>query len=294
MRKFIDDIVEYIYFLSLPKLTLIDIFEVIIIAFVIYNVILWVKNTRAWSLVKGILVLFFIYIFAYVLNMSVILWIFNKTITIGITAIMIIFQPELRKALEELGKKNIVKSIIPFEDTKDKNKRFSDRTVNEIVKATVELAKAKTGALIIIEKEIILSEYERTGIAIDSAISSQLLINIFEHNTPLHDGAVIIRGDRIVSATCYLPLSDNLGLSKELGTRHRAGVGISEVSDSLTIIVSEETGKISVAIGGKLMRNIDGELLKKKMNEIQGNPVEDKKRFFSFGLKARGVFEKKQ
>ena len=206
MRKFIDDIVEYIYFLSLPKLTLIDIFEVIIIAFVIYNVILWVKNTRAWSLVKGILVLFFIYIFAYVLNMSVILWIFNKTITIGITAIMIIFQPELRKALEELGKKNIVKSIIPFEDTKDKNKRFSDRTVNEIVKATVELAKAKTGALIIIEKEIILSEYERTGIAIDSAISSQLLINIFEHNTPLHDGAVIIRGDRIVSATCYLPL----------------------------------------------------------------------------------------
>lgn len=294
MRKFIDDIVEYIYFLTLPKLTLIDIFEVIIIAFVIYNVILWVKNTRAWSLVKGILVLFFIYIFAYVLNMSVILWIFNKTITIGITAIMIIFQPELRKALEELGKKNIVKSIIPFEDTKDKNKRFSDRTVNEIVKATVELAKAKTGALIIIEKEIILSEYERTGIAIDSAISSQLLINIFEHNTPLHDGAVIIRGDRIVSATCYLPLSDNLGLSKELGTRHRAGVGISEVSDSLTIIVSEETGKISVAIGGKLMRNIDGELLKKKMNEIQGNPVEDKKRFFSFGLKARGVFEKKQ
>lgn len=294
MRKFIDDIVEYIYFLSLPKLTLIDIFEVIIIAFVIYNVILWVKNTRAWSLVKGILVLFFIYIFAYVLNMSVILWIFNKTITIGITAIMIIFQPELRKALEELGKKNIVKSIIPFEDTKDKNKRFSDKTVNEIVKATVELAKAKTGALIIIEKEIILSEYERTGIAIDSAISSQLLINIFEHNTPLHDGAVIIRGDRIVSATCYLPLSDNLGLSKELGTRHRAGVGISEVSDSLTIIVSEETGKISVAIGGKLMRNIDGELLKKKMNEIQGNPVEDKKRFFSFGLKARGVFEKKQ
>ena len=121
MRKFIDDIVEYIYFLSLPKLTLIDIFEVIIIAFVIYNVILWVKNTRAWSLVNCILVLFFIYIFAYVLNMSVILWIFNKTITIGITAIMIIFQPELRKALEELGKKNIVKSIIPFEDTKDKN-----------------------------------------------------------------------------------------------------------------------------------------------------------------------------
>lgn len=124
--------------------------------------------------------------------------------------------------------------------------------------------------LIIIEKDIDLSEYERTGIELDSTISSQLLINIFEHNTPLHDGAVIIRGDRIVSATCYLPLSDNMGLSKELGTRHRAGVGISEVTDSLTIIVSEETGRISVAVGGKLLRNIDGDLLKKKLTEMQG------------------------
>ena len=160
------------------------------------------------------------------------------------------------------------------------------------MKAVVELAKVKTGALIIIEKDITLAEYERTGINIDSAISSQLLINIFEHNTPLHDGAVIIRGNRIVSATCYLPLSDNLGLSKELGTRHRAGVGISEVSDSLTIIVSEETGKISVATGGKLLRNIDGELLKKKMAEMQGNPADDKKKRFSFNLKARGSGEK--
>ena len=268
--------------------------EILLIAFAIYSIILWVKNTRAWSLVKGILVLFLCYLFAYVLDMSVILWIFNKTIAIGITAVMIVFQPELRKALEELGRKNIVKSIIPFDEQKDKNKRFTDRTINEIAKATVELAKVKTGALIIIEKDIILSEYERTGINIDSAISSQLLINIFEHNTPLHDGAVIVRGNRIVAATCYLPLSDNLGLSKELGTRHRAGVGISEVSDSLTIIVSEETGKISVATGGKLLRNIDGKKKKKKMMEIQGNPVEDKKKHFSFNLKARGSVEKKQ
>ena len=217
--------------------------------------------------------------------MSVILWIFNKTLAIGITALLIVFQPELRRALEEIGKKNIVKSIIPFDDQKDKNKRFSDKSINEIVKATVELAKAKTGALIIMEKDINLSEYERTGINLDSAISSQLLINIFEHNTPLHDGAVIIRGDRIVAATCYLPLSDNLGLSKELGTRHRAGVGISEVSDSLTIIVSEETGKISVAIGGKLLRNIDGDLLKKKLIGMQGNVDDDnKKKRFNFTL----------
>ncbi|MCX4326916.1 MAG: diadenylate cyclase CdaA [Lachnospiraceae bacterium] len=292
MGTFFEDLKEYIYFLSIPKMTLVDLLEILIFAFAIYSIILWVKNTRAWSLVKGILVLFLCYLFAYLLDMSAILWIFNKTIAIGITAVMIVFQPELRRALEELGRKNIVKSIIPFDEPKDKNRRFTDRTVNEITRATVELAKAKTGALIIIEKDIILSEYERTGINIDSAISSQLLINIFEHNTPLHDGAVIIRGDRIVAATCYLPLSDNLGLSKELGTRHRAGVGISEASDSLTIIVSEETGKISVATGGKLLRNIDGELLKKKMAEMQGNPVEDKKKRFSFNLKARGSGEK--
>ena len=270
---------EYFYVLSFPKVGLTDILEILIIAFTIYHVSLWVKKTRAWALVKGILILFLCYIIAYLLDMSVILWIFNKTLDIGITALLIVFQPELRKALEELGKKNIVRSIVPFDEQKDKNKRFSDKSINEIIRATVEMANVKTGALIILEKDIVLSEYERTGINLDSAISSQLLINIFEHNTPLHDGAVIIRGDRIVAATCYLPLSDNLGLSKELGTRHRAGVGISEVSDSLTIIVSEETGKISVAIGGKLLRNVDGDLLRKQIDELQGNTSETKKRF---------------
>lgn len=274
-------IYDTIYFLSLPKMTLIDILEICIIAVSIYYIILWVKQTRAWTLLKGIVVLLLCYIVAYFLDMSVILWLFNKILAIGITALAVVFQPELRKALEELGRKNIVASIIPFDDTKDKKTRFSDKTINEIVRATVELAKVKTGALIILEKEISLAEYERTGITIDSAISSQLLMNIFEHNTPLHDGAVILRDDRIVSATCYLPLSDNLGLSKELGTRHRAAVGISEVSDSTTIIVSEETGKISVAIGGKLLRNVDGELLKKKLCEVQGKTEEvtKKKRF---------------
>ena len=270
---------EYFYVLSFPKVGLTDILEILIIAFTIYHVSLWVKKTRAWALVKGILILFLCYIIAYLLDMSVILWIFNKTLAIGITALLIVFQPELRKALEELGKKNIVRSIVPFDEQKDKNKRFSDKSINEIIRATVEMANVKTGALIILEKDIVLSEYERTGINLDSAISSQLLINIFEHNTPLHDGAVIIRGDRIVAATCYLPLSNNLGLSKELGTRHRAGVGISEVSDSLTIIVSEETGKISVAIGGKLLRNVDGDLLRKQIDELQGNTSETKKRF---------------
>lgn len=269
---------DTIYFLSLPKMTLIDVVEIVIISTVLYHIIMWVRKTRAWNLLKGIAVLLLCYLMAYFLNMNVILWIFNKTLAIGITALAVVFQPELRKALEELGRKNFVTSLISFDDPKDKEVRFSDRSINEIVKATVELAKAKTGALIILEKDISLAEYERTGITIDSSISSQLLINIFEHNTPLHDGAVILRNDRIVSATCYLPLSDNLGLSKELGTRHRAGVGISEVSDSTTIIVSEETGKISVAVRGKLLRNVDGELLKKKMGELQGKSLEGKEK----------------
>ncbi len=275
---------DYIRFLSFPDISIVDILEILIIAFTIYHVSMWVKNTRAWNLAKGIIILFLAYLLAYVLDMTVIMWIFDKTLAIGITALIIVFQPELRKALEQLGQKKIVSSIIPFEDTREKNNRFSERSINEIVKATVEMAKVKTGALIILEKDIDLSEYERTGINLDSVISSQLLINIFEHNTPLHDGAVIIRGNRIVAATCYLPLSDNMGLSKELGTRHRAAVGISEVTDSLTIIVSEETGKISVAIGGKLLRNIDGDLLKKKLLELQGGVSEDarKKRWKTF------------
>lgn len=281
MNQIIASLKGYVYGLSLPKIGVVDILEIIIIAFALYHVTFWVKRTRAWTLVKGVFVLFSAYIVAYILDMSVILWVFDKTIGLGITALLIVFQPELRKALEELGQKKIVSSILPFDENKDRNIRFTDRTVNEIVRATSELAKAKTGALIIMEKDIILSEYERTGIIIDSAISSQLLINIFEHNTPLHDGAVIVRGNRIVAATCYLPLSDNMGLSKDLGTRHRAAVGISEVSDSLTVIVSEETGMISVAVGGKLLRNIDGDLLRRKLNDFQGKPSEEKpKKYF--------------
>lgn len=275
MGSVITSLKEYSHVISFPKISVIDILEIVILAFVIYHVVLWIKNTRAWTLLKGIIVLLLFYVIAYALGMNVIVWIFERTISIGITALIIVFQPELRRALEELGQKKIISTIIPFDETKNQNERFSDHSINEIVKATVEMAKVKTGALIILEKEIDLSEYERTGIKLDSVISSQLLINIFEHNTPLHDGAVIIRGDRIVSATCYLPLSDNMRLSKELGTRHRAGVGISEVTDSLTIIVSEETGRISAAIGGKLLRNIDGDLLRRELVQIQGKSVEE-------------------
>ena len=292
MNQIIASLKGYVYGLSLPKIGVVDILEIIIIAFALYHVTFWVKRTRAWTLVKGVFVLFSAYIVAYILDMSVILWVFDKTIGLGITALLIVFQPELRKALEELGQKKIVSSILPFDENKDRNIRFTDRTVNEIVRATSELAKAKTGALIIMEKDIILSEYERTGIIIDSAISSQLLINIFEHNTPLHDGAVIVRGNRVVAATCYLPLSDNMELSKQLGTRHRAGVGISEATDSVTIIVSEETGQVSVAQGGELSRGLNSKQLREILVAVQNKKVVDNSKLRNL-LKGRVKHEEK-
>ncbi|HHX12281.1 MAG TPA: TIGR00159 family protein [Clostridiales bacterium] len=273
IKSFIKNIVR----LSFPNLYPTDIIEIIILAFIIYHLVKWVKNTRAWTLVKGLVVIMIFWLFALIFELNVILWIISNTISVGIIAVIIVFQPEFRKALEQLGQRNIVKSILYFDDSRDKNERFSDATVDGIIRATFELAKTKTGALIVIEQTTPLHEYEHTGIMIDSLISSELLINIFEHNTPLHDGAVILRRDRIIAATCYLPLSDNMQLSKELGTRHRAALGISEVSDSLTIVVSEETGKVSIARAGKLIRNVDGDYLRAKLEDVQGKTTEVKK-----------------
>lgn len=254
-----------------------DIVEILIISFLAYNVMVWIKNTRAWSLLKGIIVIAVFILIAVLFQMNTILWIAQNVTVVAVTAIVVILQPELRKALEELGRKNILASIIPFDSSKMELGRFSDTTVSEIAKACLEMSRVKTGALIVVEQKNSLSDYERTGIDIDAVVSSQLLINIFEHNTPLHDGAVIIRGNRIISATCYLPLSDNMGLSKELGTRHRAGIGISEVTDSMTIIVSEETGKISIAYEGEMERNVDVERLKELLAVVQDKPAEEKK-----------------
>lgn len=264
---------SYLFGLSLPNIKVTDLVEIIIIAFVVYQIMLWVKNTRAWMLFKGIIFLMVFILFASIFEMNTILWIASKTINVGIIAVIIIFQPELRKALEQLGRKNIVTSLFP-DGQRNGEERFSDKTVNEITKAVFEMGGVRTGALIVIERDISLTDYENTGIEVDSIISSQLLINIFEHNTPLHDGAIIVRGNRVAAATCYLPLSDNMGLSKDLGTRHRAGIGISEVSDSLTIIVSEETGKVSIAAGGELTRNVDAEFLRNKLYNLQNKSTE--------------------
>lgn len=257
---------------SLLKFSVMDAVEILIIAVLIYNIIKWVRKTKAWTLVKGLIVLLLFYMIASILKLDVILWLFVNTIGVGITAVIILFQPELRKALEQLGNRNIV---TPFFDNPEVDV-FSDQTVEELVRATYELAKTKTGALIVIEREVKLDEYEQTGIALDAIVTNQLLINIFEHNTPLHDGAVIVRGNRITSATCYLPLSDNMLISKELGTRHRAALGISEATDSFTIVVSEETGSVSIANGGVITRRIGREFLSEKLKEIQNKSDESK------------------
>lgn len=273
MNNFIQD---YLVKLYIPHITWTDIIEIIIIAFVLYNVMVWIKKTKAWVLLRGIIVVALFAIFAYILNLKTILWIAGKTISVGIIALVIIFQPELRRALEQLGRKKFVFGLFRFSDGRDKGERFSSKTAEEIVRACYDMGAAYTGALIVIEQDMILEEYEKTGIAVDGIVTSQLLVNIFEHNTPLHDGAVIIRGDRVVAATCYLPLSDNGNLNKSLGTRHRAGVGISEVTDSMTIIVSEETGKVSVAVGGELIHDIDADSLRNKLEYLRRRTIDVK------------------
>ena len=273
INNFIQNYLNKFY---VPRIEWTDIIEILFIAFVLYSILVWIKDTKAWSLLKGIIVVGVFTIIAYILNLRTILWIASKTISVGIIALVIIFQPELRRALEQLGRKRIVSGLFNFGEGKDKGELFSAKTAEEIVKAVYDMAAVRTGALIVIEHDMMLEEYIRTGIEVDGIVASQLLINIFEHNTPLHDGAVVVRENRVVAATCYLPLSDNVNLSKELGTRHRAGVGISEVTDSFTIIVSEETGAVSVATGGEILRNIDKESLRNKLEFLRKKSVEVK------------------
>ena len=264
--NYIQDFAEK-YF-SMPEIYISDILEIIIISVIVYYLILWFRKSRAWFLLKGIMILVAFMVIASLFHLTTLLWIINRTLSVGIIAIVIIFQPELRRALEELGKKNVLFNFFKFGGNLSEE-RFSDKTVEELTRATLELAKAKTGALMVIKQEHDLNHFTATGIKLDADITSQLLINIFEKNTPLHDGAVIIEGDKIVSATCYLPLSDSTSLSKELGTRHRAGLGVSEATDCIVIIVSEETGSISIAREGKLIRYADAAILKNELMKAQ-------------------------
>ena len=283
---------SYLSRLSLPSIGVIDIIEIGLISFLVYHIMVWMKYTRAYTLIKGILFVLIFLIIAYIFKMNTILWIVTNLADVMIIAVAVIFQPELRRALEQLGQKNFMAKIIPFDTNKEVKERFTDKTINELIRECYDMSEVKTGALIVIEQENILSEYERTGINVDAALSSQLLINIFEHNTPLHDGAVIVRGNRIAAATCYLPLSDNMELSKQLGTRHRAGVGISEASDSFTIIVSEETGQVSVAQNGQLTRNVSSAVLREMLVKVQNKQVVDNNKIRQL-LKGRAKNEEK-
>lgn len=260
----------------LPEIHLTDIVEVLILAYIIYHIMIWIKNTKAWMLLKGIVVLAVFILVAFVFQMHTILYLAKNSVTVLATVAIVVFQPELRRALEKLGERQFLTAIVPFETNRDRV-RFSEDTMDSIIDAAYAMGRVKTGALIVVEQAIRLTEYESTGIRMDCMVSMQVLVNIFEHNTPLHDGAIIIRGDRIVSATCYLPLSDNMGLSKDLGTRHRAAVGMSEVSDALVIVVSEETGAVSIAQGGLLDRNVTRDELREKLMQVQDRKTEKRR-----------------
>ena len=260
---------KYLYWLSLPSIGFRDILEIIIISVIVYQMLKWVQLTRAWTLFKGIIMLLLFALFAAIFQLNTISWLLSNSLSVGITAAIIIFQPELRRALEQLGRKKIFSNLFSMGEYEGRQSALTEKTINEIVRASYEMGAVKTGALMVIEQNVALGEYVRTGISIDGLVTSQLLINIFEHNTPLHDGAVIIRGNRIVAATCYLPLTDSMDIGKELGTRHRAAVGISEVSDSLTIIVSEETGAVSLAKDGRLYKHLTKEELLEKLQQLK-------------------------
>lgn len=273
--------------LYMPTPGFTDLIDIIVVAYLIYKIIFWIRETRAWTLFKGIIVILVFALVAVLLKLNTIVWILRNAVSVGIIAIVVIFQPELRSVLEKLGNEvgggGYFSKLFNFEFIKGTDKGteiITKKTVDEIIKAVEKMAQAKTGALILIERGVPLGDHERTGIAVDSVVTSQMLINIFEKNTPLHDGAVIIKNNRIAAATCYLPLTESHKVSKDLGTRHRAALGASEVSDADILVVSEETGSVSLAREGVLYRNLSMEALNKML--IGQQSVEGKKKITFF------------
>ncbi len=238
-----------------------DAIDVFLVAFVIYKLIMLIRGTKAVQLLKGILVILAIWFLSSFFGLTTMQWLMDKAITWGFLAIIIIFQPELRRALEQLGRGRLFsRSAVPEEE-------LVAKTIDEMVKSITYMAKRRIGALLSIERETGMGDYIETGIPLNAKVTSELLINIFIPNTPLHDGAVIVKENEIKAAACYLPLSESPFISKELGTRHRAALGISEVTDSITIIVSEETGNISLTKNGELYRNLSADTLREMLTE---------------------------
>lgn len=252
---------DKISYLGFPSMGIRDVMDILVVAYLIYIVLVWIKDTRTWALFKGVVVVLLVAIIAYFFKLHTLSWIISNTITVGTFALLVVFQPELRRALEQIGRGKLFDAILSGTDQVEDE--LTTEAIDAIAKASVHMSKYKTGALIVLEQDTKLGDVERTGIKIDAVISSQLLINIFEKNTPLHDGAVIIKHNRVSAATCFLPLSDSMEISKDLGTRHRAAIGISEGTDAIVIVVSEENGIISCVRNGKIKRGLDSDLIKK-------------------------------
>ncbi len=255
-----DNILAYIKSLQANPFELITlIIDLALVIFLLYCFFRMVKGSRAWQLIKGIALLIVITWVSGLLNLKILNWILTGIMNLGVIAIIVIFQPELRRGLEQLGTNKITKFFGIDKDISTKTKE----DIYKIVIAATELSKAKTGALIVIERDIKIQDIIATGIPMGAEVSPQLLVNIFEPKTPLHDGAVVISGNKIAAAACVLPLADDKDIAKELGTRHRAAIGISKESDSIVVVVSEETGKISIAKDGTLIADLREDVLKK-------------------------------
>ncbi|MFK7697564.1 diadenylate cyclase CdaA [Paenibacillus sp. HJGM_3] len=252
-----------------------DVVDILIVSYVIYKVILLVRGTRAVQLLQGIFVVVLTWALSIWFKLNTLKWLMDQMLTLGVLAIIIIFQPELRRALEQLGRGRLFSRTTSSTEDQEVTGRIA-----HILKAMNHLAKRKIGALVVFERHTGLNDYVESGIPIGSQITSELLINIFIPNTPLHDGAVIIRNGQIMAAGCYLPLSENPFISKELGTRHRAAIGMSEVSDAVCVVVSEETGQISLALNGQIVRDIKEESLVSKLYEELRPKTKDKPSFW--------------
>lgn len=260
-----DMIMSYITrFLQVMKLS--DLIDIAIMAVIIYQLTKILRETRAIQVLKGIAILFFVMLVSDWLNLNALNYLLGNTMQVGLFAVVVIFQPELRNMLERMGRSKAGKLIDIVSGQNDYDK--AAHVIDELCDAAASMSKTKTGALIVIERETKLGDVIRTGSVVNADVSAALLENIFVPNTPLHDGAVIVRGDRIHTAGCLLPLTSNTNLSRELGTRHRAALGISEASDAMVIVVSEETGKISIAINGTLTRNLDRDSLHRALGRV--------------------------
>ncbi len=262
-----ENAIQYVFsYISLIKIS--DIIDILITATFIYYMITWLQETRAMQLVKGIVLVFAILIISDWAHLTIINYVLNAIVQVGVFALVVLFQPELRSLLERLGRSKVGKLIDLATSDADKLRDNEEKVFDEVVEAVMDMSASRTGALIVIERDTKLGDHTKRGTRIDAEISKQMLENIFFKNSPLHDGAVIIRNGRIHSAGCFLPLTSNDNLSKELGTRHRAALGISEVSDAMIIVVSEETGKVSIAKSGALTRNVTREPLRRALEKF--------------------------